>query len=209
MKKRRDAIATQAKIIESAVQLFCTKGFDATSVDEIAQACEINKAMIYYYYKNKSGLYEEVMSSLMENIYTQMIDSYEKSSYDPIKSLKAFIYTYIKYAFEHPYFPALLLRELSDSGAHLPENMFSKMRQIFKLLSKILKEGEAAGLFFDVKPMMIHFMIIGTINLMVTTLPLREKAMQLNEEHLDICAECSEEDIASYVYAKIIKMLKE
>ncbi len=207
-KIKRDAVATKAKIVNNAIQLFSTKGFDATSVDEIAQACSVNKAMIYYYYKNKSGLYEEVMSTLMEGIYTQVNSSYEQNLHEPLLSLKAFIDTYTKHAFQYPYFPALLLRELSDSGAHLAEKMFSKMRQIFKLLSQILQEGEEQGVFSQVKPMMVHFMIIGTINLMVTTQTLREKVGEINEENLDVCAQCEEEEVAAYIFDKIIKMLK-
>lgn len=207
VKSKRDAQLTKANILKSAMKLFSIKGFDATTVDDIAATCSVNKAMVYYYYKNKSGLYEQVMVTLMEDIYNDIFLEYKKSS-SSMDALKAFILTYAQYAKKHPYFPALLLRELSNSGAHLPELMFFKMRKIFSLLSEILDKGIKDGSFFDVKPMIIHFMIVGTINLMMSTKPIRQKAKDLEDLDIDTCSTCSEEDIAEYVYEKIKIMLE-
>jgi len=206
-KLKRDAQLTKSNILKVAMELFSIKGFDATTVDDIAASCSVNKAMIYYYYKNKSGLYEEVMVTLMENIYNHIYAEYKKSS-TAIDGLKVFVLTYSIYAKKNPYFPALLLRELSNSGAKLPELMFLKMRKIFSLLNEILDKGVKDGSFFDVKPMIIHFMIMGTINLMVTTKPIREKAMSLEDLDIDTCSTCTEEEIAEYVYAKVKIMLE-
>jgi len=205
-KKKRDAEATKSKILQEAMQLFSQKGFDVTTVDDIAKACDINKAMVYYYYQSKAGLYEELMSVLMQNIYDDIFKAYQRSA-NATEGLNAFVLTYGEYAIKHPYFPALLLRELSNSGANLPDKMFSKMRNIFTLLSEILDRGEKEGVFHDVKPMMIHFMIIGTINLMVTTTPLRQVAQKY--ENVNTCAQCSIEDISKYVFDKIKQMLEE
>jgi len=206
-KMKRDAKATKTKILKQAMELFSQKGFDATTVDDIALESDINKAMVYYYYKSKSGLYEEMMNVLMENIYTDTYKAYEKSE-TAKEGLKAFIVTYGKYAQKHPYFSSLLLRELSNSGAHLPEKMFVKMRKIYSLLSEILAWGEEEGVFVNVKPMMIHFMIMGTINLMISTQPMRTKAMKMKDVNLDTCAQCSVEEITFYVYEKVTLMLE-
>jgi len=205
-KQKRNAALTKARILKTSMELFSVKGFDATTVDDIATKSNINKAMVYYYYKNKAGLYEQVMSVLMENIYLDIHQEYQNST-TAIDGLKAFVITYGKYAQKHPYFPSLLLKELSNNGAQLPQKMFFKMRKIFSLLSSILKKGVDDGLFFEVKPMMVHFMIIGTINLMVTTTPLRQIAQEY--EDVDTCATCSTEEISEYVFEKIKRMLEE
>ena len=205
-KQKRDAEATKAQIIHEARELFSKKGFDATTTDDIAKACGVNKALIYYYFKNKSELYSEVMSDLFDTIYSE-VNSARAACTSAVDELEAFIKTYTEYAHKHPYFPALLLRELSDSGAHLPEMMFSSMRKIFTLLSLILQKAEDEGVFKTSIPMIVHFMIIGSINLMVTTAPLREQAMQIDNE-VDTCNECSVEDISTYVFQTIKKSLE-
>jgi len=205
-KQKRDAEATKARILQSAMLLFSKNGYDATTADDIAKDCGITKAMIFYYFKNKAGLYSAVMESVLEAIHTEILTS-KKCCISPLADLEAFIKTYATYSYEHPYLPALLLRELSDSGAHLPEMMFTSMRKLFTLLSEILAQGEKQGLFHKVEPMIIHFMIVGTINLLVTTKDLRKKAATI-EPDLNTCSNCAIEDIAEYIAMKIKLMLE-
>lgn len=204
-KQKRDSEATKAKIIKSAMMLFSKNGYDATTTDEIARESTVNKAMIFYYYKNKAGLYASVMSEVLSSIHDEVIQT-EKCCISPLADLRAFIKTYALYCEKNPYFPSLLLRELSDSGAHLPEMMFLSMRKLFALLSSILKDGETKGVFCNVQPMIIHFMIIGTINLLITTKPLREKVLK-EEDYLNTCAHCDMDEITDYIFEKIKLML--
>jgi AcrR family transcriptional regulator len=204
-KQKRDAKATKAKILTNARTLFSKQGFDATTVDDIAQESGVNKALIYYYFKNKSGLYSDVMSGLFDAIYDEVIEASKKCE-SIVEELELFIKSYASYAYKNPYFPALLLRELSDSGAHLPEMMFVSMRRVFVLLSDILKRGAVQNIFIESIPIVVHFMIIGSINLMVTTDPLRKKAIELDAE-IDTCSECLEDEVSLYVFETIKKSL--
>ena len=204
--RQRDAEASKVKIIENAMILFSKKGFDATTVDDIAAACGVNKALLYYYYKNKAGLYEAVMMHVLGAIYEEVVTAGSRCG-DPLSELETFIKTYADYAEKQPYFPALMLRELSDSGAHLPEMMFSSMRRLFALLSAILERGEKEGLFHNVVPMVIHFMIVGTLNLLVTTAPLRVQAAQ-TDDSVDTCSDCRMSEIADYLFEKAKLMLE-
>ena len=57
---RRDGRKTRRKILDQAEELFFKNGFNATSVDSIAQAAGVNKALIYYYFKSLlSGLFHQ------------------------------------------------------------------------------------------------------------------------------------------------------
>lgn len=200
--KKRDAKATKAKIMKNARDLFSKKGFDATTIDDIADVSSVNKALIYYYFKNKSGLYSEVMSALFDAIYEDVRKAKEEAKSSE-EELELFITTYAKYAEKNPYLPALLLRELSDSGAHLPAVMFASMRKVYGLLEEILKGGS----FKKSIPMVVHFMIIGAINLMVTTKPLRQKAEEIDSS-VDTCNSCTIDEIAAYIFQTIKKSLE-
>jgi len=204
-KKRRDATSTKKKIIQNAMILFSEKGFDGTSVDDIAKKSTINKAMIFYYFKSKSGLYEVIMSDLFASIYDAIVDAKESTD-NPLSDLHIFIKTYALFCQKYPYLPALMLRELSDGGKRLPEMMFAGMQQLFKLLSDILKKGEEEGCFKENIPIVVHFMITGTLNLLIVTQPLRFKAEQMGS-NLDTCTTCSMDDISEYIFEKIKLLL--
>jgi len=204
--QKRDAEASRRAIITHAIELFSQKGYASASMDELAVRCGLNKAMVFYYFKNKKGLYEAVMHEVLVEIQ-QTIVTENKQHSRPKDELEGFIRTYAKFACEHPYLPSLLLKELSDSGAVVPEMLFGSMRQLFALFSDILKRGEAKGCFESAVPMILYFMVLGTLNLMITTKPLRIKASQMEDIDVDTCASCDIDEIADYVVEKIFRML--
>ena len=206
--QKRNAKKTKQKILTNAMQLFSQKGFNATTVDDIANSSGVNKALIYYYFKSKAALYAEVMSESLRAIYED-IALMQIPEHSPTEALRRFIVSYTVFAEKHPYFPALLLRELSYGGSRLPETMFAEMRRLFALLSGILQRGQDNGDFHNVIPMITHFIILGTVNLMITTQPLRAKAALRDDVKVDTCAECSIDEISHYIFKKVLFMLKE
>ncbi len=58
---------SKARIVRASIQLFSSKGYDAASINEIAEAAEVNKALIYYYFKSKEGILDHLISSLMDD----------------------------------------------------------------------------------------------------------------------------------------------
>ena len=205
--QKRDAKVSRELIITHAKALFSEKGYASASMDELGERCGLNKAMVFYYFKNKKGLYESVMREILVEIQQAIMEENKKHQ-TPEEELEGFIRTYAKYACAHPYLPSLLLKELSDSGAMLPDMLFSSMRQLFALFSDILKRGEEKGCFHDAIPMILYFMILGTLNLMITTKPLRIKAAELGDIEVDTCDQCDINDIADYMTDKIKLMLK-
>jgi TetR/AcrR family transcriptional regulator len=204
-KQKRDAKQTQEKIINSAIKLFSQKGYDATSVDDIAADSGTNKAMLYYYFKNKVGIHDVAIDKVLSSVYDAIVKT-DRCCDSASGDLRAFIKTYAKFAQDYPYLPALLLRELSTTSSQIPESMLQGMVKLFSLLTGILKRGEDEGIFSDVKPMVIHFMIIGTLNLLIVTQPLREKVSKTTEE-VDTLTEESIDELADYIFIKLQAML--
>jgi AcrR family transcriptional regulator len=54
--------ATTAQILDTALSLFCEKGYHSTSIEDIARQAEISKGLLYHYFKSK----EEVLAALVE-----------------------------------------------------------------------------------------------------------------------------------------------
>ncbi len=53
--------ATRAKLYEAAVTLIAEQGFSATTVDEIAERAGVAKGTVYYNFKSKTELFEELL----------------------------------------------------------------------------------------------------------------------------------------------------
>ena len=60
------------RILDVAQELFTEKGYKGTSIRNIADACGITNAALYYYFQNKEALFEEVMLRYTTSLREQM-----------------------------------------------------------------------------------------------------------------------------------------
>ena len=56
--------ASTRKILMAALELFGTKGYDATSVSELASKAEVSKGLIYNYFKSKEHILQQLFAYL-------------------------------------------------------------------------------------------------------------------------------------------------
>ncbi len=61
---------TKKNILQVAEKLFAEKGFNGTSVNTIAKTAGVNKALIYYYFKDKN----DIIVSLFKNIVNELVE---------------------------------------------------------------------------------------------------------------------------------------
>ncbi len=65
---------SKERILKASIKLFSEKGFDATRVNEIAEAAEVNKALIYYYFKSKEEILDYLIDSLFNSVTSIAMD---------------------------------------------------------------------------------------------------------------------------------------
>ncbi len=56
--------ASSRKILEAALELFGTKGYESTSINDIATMAGLSKGLMYHYFKGKEDLVEQLIKSL-------------------------------------------------------------------------------------------------------------------------------------------------
>jgi AcrR family transcriptional regulator len=54
-------VAVRERLLKSAADLFARKGYAGTTVREIVAAAKVTKPVLYYYFRNKEGIYLELM----------------------------------------------------------------------------------------------------------------------------------------------------
>ncbi len=63
------------QVLESALAAFVSKGYNATSIDDIARQAGLTKGAVYFYFKGKSALLLELIAqsaALYDGIFSQM-----------------------------------------------------------------------------------------------------------------------------------------
>lgn len=71
-------------ILRSALPIFTIKGYDGTSIDEIAKAANCSHGLLYHYYKNKDDLFHEMMELIVVpyvRSVRESVDLNQKASY--------------------------------------------------------------------------------------------------------------------------------
>ena len=103
---------TKEKILRVAEKLFAEKGFDGTSVDSIAKTAGVNKALIYYHFKDKSSLVAALAEKIVAELDGYLRGVFENSmSQDSKASLKDKIEEEIAFMGEHRGILSVLLME--------------------------------------------------------------------------------------------------
>lgn len=73
---------TRRKIIHAAERLFAKKGYDGTSMADIARSARINKPLIYYYFKSKEALKEELFKHTIQTGLTLFGETFDSIQAD-------------------------------------------------------------------------------------------------------------------------------
>jgi len=149
-------------VFHAAAIAFSARGFDSVGVGEIAASAGVNKAMIYYHFTDKLGLYREVVRDMLREASTRMTAIAESSHPAPAR-LERFIAAFVEMSDARPWFPTLMLREMAEGGPRLDPETLTLMRSVFAAFARIVHDGQAAGAFRKVNPVLAYMSTVGPL----------------------------------------------
>jgi TetR/AcrR family transcriptional regulator len=69
---------TRRQLLQAALKSFADRGYAATSVQEIVDAAHVSKPALYYYFKDKAGLFAALVDQAHDERYRLMQEAAEK-----------------------------------------------------------------------------------------------------------------------------------
>lgn len=154
-------------IFKTAVRLFATQGYEATTTLQIAKEVGVTEPAVFYHFHSKNAFFSTVLEKAA-NAYFECIDALGLDGPSAFESLETLIRIHFAIVTEEPEFMRILLRtcpaRLDD-----PENTCTKIyRQARSKLKatakKILKKGMASGEFIKVDFEATANMLIALLN---------------------------------------------
>ncbi len=134
-------------IKDVSLYLFSEKGFEATSIRQIAHALNINIAMISYYFGSKENLLEEIIKDKLEVIKLHEKDIIIENN-NSEQNLEIFIKCLIDKFIQNTAFYNLLHSELIIKQRVFSNDTYYTVKQHNEaILQKILASGIEEGLF--------------------------------------------------------------
>jgi AcrR family transcriptional regulator len=161
----------QRRIMEAAEELFAEKGFDGTSVRDIAEEAGVNLAMISYYFGSKDKLMESLFKYRGESIKLQLENMIENKELSSLQKVYALIDNYIDRIMKQQCFHKILSRiQMVELKGITTQLIHELKRTNQELVKKLIQEGQRRGEFkknIDVPLMMAT--LVGTTSHLVTT----------------------------------------
>jgi TetR/AcrR family transcriptional regulator len=149
---------SRAAILDAAVREFSREGVAGARTDSIARAARVNKALLYYYFEDKEGLYNAVLDQVFGELLAA-VEEVLSRDLPPKEKIVAYARTHFDYIANHPLYPRIVQGEMmsaSRSRAPRLERIAKQyFRPVFAGLAGVLQQGQARGEFRAVDPM--HF----------------------------------------------------
>jgi len=99
-RKKLTAAARRAQLIEVGRKAFARKGYEATSVEEIAERAKVSKPIVYEHFGGKEGLYAVIVDREVEHVVAMISEAISSGS--PRERLENAALAFLTYVEDHP-----------------------------------------------------------------------------------------------------------
>jgi AcrR family transcriptional regulator len=208
-KSRRSAApapgdTSRDRLFVAAATEFAAKGFAGASVDRIAGAARLNKAMIYYHFKSKADLYREILRDMFSAVERRVAET-AASAVTPEDKVRGFVAAIAAEAEARPHFPPIWFREIADGGTHLDGATVRHIAGVVKTLAGIVAEGVAAGRFRPVNPLLIQAAIVAPLLLYFASGGLR---LRIDRVGVSGSAGFDRDEVVAHVQRSVLATLE-
>ena len=191
------------RIIAAAAAEFAARGFDGAKVDRIAARARVNKAMLYYHFKNKADLYRAILRDLFQSIATAAAASRAEGG-PPPEQLRRYIRSISAEAARRPHVPAIWLREMAEGGRHIDASVISHLTSVLGVLAAIVRDGHEQGLFVEVHPFILQISIVAPLLFFSASAPIRERFAHVFPPAM---AAATPDDVVAHIEASALATL--
>jgi len=153
------------EILQIALKQFAKNGYENTSLEKIAQEANLTKPAIYYHFKNKKDLYNQIFLKYFKKLKFQ-------------NNLKDYIYKMGEFYIKNPQIAKLFSKEIANDMEHLEIETIKIISKPLKTLSQILENK-------NINPFFIQTLIVASFTTYINTLEIRKKISKVwNEEFI-------------------------
>lgn len=169
----------KTQILKTAERIFGKKGFQDTTISEIAKEAKISEASIYEYFSTKEGLLFSIPTKNASDLLNVM-KFHLKLIRGAGNKLRSIIYLFLSTNEENPDNASIIMLILKHNKNFLNSEGHLEIKKGLKIIDETIEEGIKAGEFRnDINAYLIRSIIIGTIEHLVTSWLMTERPESL------------------------------
>lgn len=158
---------TRDEILSAAAGIISLKGFDATSMQDIATAVNLQKASLYHHFASK----QDILLAILDHAIDLMTDSLEKvrkGKFTPEEKLRQAMIAYLDIISVQQNLASVLLLEYRSLDPNLRRKHVLRRDRFEHLWRDLILEGIESGNFTCDDPSLAGRAILGVLNWSVT-----------------------------------------
>jgi TetR/AcrR family transcriptional regulator len=183
MGTRGQPAASRAAILRAAAEEFAEHGIAGARTEAIAREARVNKALLYYYFKDKETLYGAVLDNAFAGLKATVFRVLD-SDLPPREKIMTYVGTYFDFIASNQVYPKLMQREMMRAreghSPHIEKLVKNYFQPIYARVGELLRQGIAEGEFRKLDP--AHFMpsMVAMIIFYFSSAPLMQKIVRFN-----------------------------
>lgn len=145
--------------MEAAAGLLATKGYEATSLDEVAAAAGITKGTVYYHFDSKEDLYWAVVAPNVARTIRRAEEVVARSA-SPREAIVEIVMLLARGAREHNE-KYMYYQEMLPLNDEMRKAIREQERSYETLVANVIRDGQQAGQMMPGDPLILALILIG------------------------------------------------
>jgi AcrR family transcriptional regulator len=162
---RRKHSAIEREILRAAEMTFSERGYQATTLDDLAVAAKISRATFYSYFPSK----EELLRRMYRQVIATTQDSLERIAKEELpaqEKLRRIVRFLVSYLATHKPLMQVFFSELLRLPSTMGRSVLQANRDFCAVIEGVVEEGVRTGVFRSLHPKRFTYMLLGACNWM-------------------------------------------
>jgi AcrR family transcriptional regulator len=158
---------TRDEILRAAAQIFQEKGYHAASMQDIAEAVELQKGSLYYHIDSKQEILLALLDEALEMIIARLHQIRDQDLPADLMLRQAMV-SYLSFLAENRSLSSVLLLEHRSLEPDLKKQHIPRRDLVESIWQEIITEGITQGIFQTEHPGLITKALLGVLNWTIT-----------------------------------------
>jgi len=162
-KRSRFFTTNRERILKVATELFASRGFDGTSVRNIAEKAGLSVPGMFHYFSSKEMILFEIMTLFMDNAYKKIMEIYNVEI-GPVEKLSEICKFYVEQYAGHKNQLTILISERKSLAPEHRKICITKERDYVKALKSLFKDLAERKLLKPIDHSVLAFIFFGMVH---------------------------------------------
>jgi AcrR family transcriptional regulator len=154
-----DYVARREEIVSAAAQVFREKGYDAGTLDDVADALQLRRASLYYYVRSKANLLYMIFERAVDLAFAEF--KHIREIDDPAKRLETLIRFHVRMATDEPSLFTVVFDYRHRLDPQYEEAIRAREAEYLKVYRDTVEAAGAAGVIDVIDPTYVTNLLFG------------------------------------------------